>query len=157
MKVALWIIGKTADAYLETGIAVYAQRLKHYLPFSIEVVPDVRQGNKLHPEQLKEREAEAILDRLKKEDVLILLDERGQTFTSEAFAHFLEQRLNSSGKRLIFLIGGAYGVADTLYARANGQVALSAMTFSHQMVRLFFVEQLYRAMTILRNEPYHNN
>ncbi len=157
MKVALWMIGKTADAYLETGIAVYAQRLKHYLPFSIEVVPDVRQGSKLHPEQLKEREAEAVLDRLKKEDVLILLDERGQTFTSEAFARFLEQRLNTSGKRLIFLIGGAYGFADALYARANGQVALSAMTFSHQMVRLFFVEQLYRAMTILRNEPYHNN
>ncbi len=157
MKVALWMIGKTADAYLETGIAVYAQRLKHYLPFSIEVVPDVLQGSKLHPEQLKEREAEAVLDRLKKEDVLILLDERGQTFTSEAFARFLEQRLNTSGKRLIFLIGGAYGFADALYARANGQVALSAMTFSHQMVRLFFVEQLYRAMTILRNEPYHNN
>ncbi len=157
MKVTLWIIGKTTDAYLETGIAVYAQRLKHYLPFSIEVVPDVRQGSKLPPEQLKEREAEAVLDRLKKEDVLILLDERGQTFTSEAFARFLEQRLNTSGKRLIFLIGGAYGFADALYARANGQVALSAMTFSHQMVRLFFVEQLYRAMTILRNEPYHNN
>jgi 23S rRNA (pseudouridine1915-N3)-methyltransferase len=156
MKVELWAIGKTNERYLEEGMALYEKRLKHYLPFQWMVVPDIKGAGSLSAQQVKTKEGESILSKLKDDDLLILLDERGRSFSSEGFATYLDKKLQQSQRRLVFLIGGAYGFSDALYERANDQLSLSSMTFSHQMVRLFFMEQLYRAMTILRNEPYHN-
>ena len=129
----------------------------HYLPFQLEVLPDLKQSKNLKAEQFQEKEGALVLKKLQSDDFLILLDERGKSFTSVKFAQYLDQLLMGSGKRLIFLVGGAYGFSPEIYRRANAQLCLSAMTFSHQMVRLFFLEQLYRAMTILRGEPYHNS
>ncbi len=157
MKVELWMIGKTNKNYLQEGIREYEKRLRRYLPFSMEVIPDVKNAGKMSPAQLKEKEGQLILDRLKTEDLLILLDEKGKHFTSEDFAREMEKLLSQSHRRLIFLIGGAYGFSENVYQRAQKKLALSKMTFSHQMIRLFFLEQLYRAMTILKNEPYHNS
>ncbi|MFN7118270.1 MAG: 23S rRNA (pseudouridine(1915)-N(3))-methyltransferase RlmH [Saprospiraceae bacterium] len=156
MKIELWAIGKTNEKYLEEGITIYLKRLKHYINFEFSVIPDIKQAGNLNALQLKNKEGETILARLKNEDFLILLDEKGDVYTSEAFADYIQQKLQISYKRIIFLIGGAYGFSEDLYVRANSKLSLSKMTFSHQMVRLFFVEQLYRAMTILKNEPYHN-
>lgn len=157
MKVELWAIGKTNERYLEEGMALYEKRLKHYLPFQWTVLPDIKGAGNLSEQQLKAKEGESTLSKLKDDDLLILLDERGCSFSSEGFATYLDKKLQQSQRRLVFLIGGAYGFSDALYERANDQLSLSSMTFSHQMVRLFFLEQLYRAMTILRNEPYHNS
>ncbi len=152
MKVELWAIGKTNERYLEEGIALYEKRLKHYLPFEWVILPDVKAAGHL----LKAREGELVLSRIRAEDWLALLDEKGQLMGSEAFATHLDKKLQQPHRRLIFLIGGAYGFSPAVYQRANETLSLSPMTFSHQMVRLFFLEQLYRAMTILRHEPYHN-
>lgn len=157
MKVELWAIGKTNEKYLDTGIDIYLKRLKHYLPFQFNILPDIKNAGKLKALQLKEKEGEYILKNIKSEDFLILLDEKGKTFSSVQFAQFLEQKFALSKKRMIFVVGGAFGFSETVYRRADAKLSLSDMTFSHQMVRLFFVEQLYRAMTILRNEPYHNS
>ena len=156
MKTELWAIGKTSERYLEEGMELYSRRLGHYLRFGLEILPDVKKAGRLGPEQLKGKEGEAVLQRLKTGDYLVLLDESGKQYTSESFAGFLDHRMQLSHKRIIFLIGGAFGFSPELYARADGKLSLSQMTFSHQMVRLFFLEQLYRAMTILNNEPYHN-
>ncbi len=156
MKIELWTIGKTTETYLQVGIEIYLQRLKHYIPFEMIVLPEAKNAGKLSSDQLKIKEGDMILHRLREEELLILLDERGKSYTSEAFARFLEQKMQLAGKKMIFVIGGAWGFSPAVYARAHAQVSLSSMTFSHQMARLFFVEQLYRAMTILRNEPYHN-
>jgi 23S rRNA (pseudouridine1915-N3)-methyltransferase len=156
MKTELWQIGKTAFPYLDEGVRIYESRLQRYLPFQIETIPDVKNAQNLPPAQLKSREGELVLARLKNDDFLILLDERGKSFTSIEWAQFLEKELMGSHKRIVFLIGGAFGFSQEIYQRANAKVSLSSMTFSHQMIRLFFLEQLYRAMTILRNEPYHN-
>jgi len=156
MKVVFRVVGRTNAAYLQEGAAQFEKRLGHYLPFSYEVIPDIRKAGKLSPERLRQQEGEAILQRLDSADHLVLLDERGKAFTSEQFAQWLDQRLQLSARRLVFQIGGAYGFSPEVYQRAQAKMALSKMTFSHQMVRLFFLEQLYRAMTILRNEPYHN-
>lgn len=157
MKVYFWVIGKTNETYLSTGIDIYAGRLKHYLPFEMEVLPDVKKAKNLSGEQLKQREGDYLLERIKSDDLLILLDERGRQMESVAFAAYVDRQLQMPYRRLIFQVGGAYGFSDAVYQRANAKLALSKMTFSHQMVRLFFLEQLYRAMTILRNEPYHND
>ena len=156
MKVEVMYVGKTAEKYLRTGEEVYAKRLRHYLPIAFTTLPDVKNAGKLSAEQLKEREGETILSRLRNEDGLILLDEAGEQFGSVAFARWLDRQLQRPYRRLVFLVGGAYGFSPAVYARANGKLSLSAMTFSHQMVRLFLSEQLYRAMTILRGERYHN-
>ena len=156
MKMELWLVGKTNEEYLRTGMALFEKRIKRYLPFQVHIFPDLKNTRNLSPLLVKEKEGQQILGKLKKEDHLLLLDERGKTFTSVDFASFIERKMNYSAHRIIFLVGGAYGFSPELYQRANGQIALSAMTFSHQMVRLFFLEQLYRAMTILHNEPYHN-
>lgn len=156
MKTELWVIGKTNEPYLEQGIGLYRKRMKHYLPFKTEVLPDIRGGGRLGTEQLKIKEGEMVLHKLRPNDLLVLLDERGRQFTSEGFAEYLQRQLNGPHRRLVFLIGGAWGFSNALYQRANDRLALSQMTFSHQMIRLFFLEQLFRAMTILRNEPYHN-
>jgi 23S rRNA (pseudouridine1915-N3)-methyltransferase len=157
MKVELWAIGKTNERYLEEGIALYARRLEHYLKLEWRVLPDVKKAGKLPPAKLKEKEGELVFRQLAPGDFLILLDERGKTYSSEGFAAFLNHKLQLSYRRLVFLIGGAYGFPPAIYQRADSRLSLSKMTFSHQMVRLFLVEQLYRAMSILNNEPYHNS
>lgn len=156
MKVHVYYVGKTSEAYLREGEAIYAKRLKHYLPVTFEVLPDVKNAGKLQPTQLKEREGELILSRLKNDDGLILLDEGGKQFGSVEFSRWLDRQLQMPYKRLVFMVGGAFGFSPAVYARANGKLSLSKMTFSHQMIRVFFAEQLYRGMTILRGEKYHN-
>lgn len=155
MKVEVWAIGKTSEPYLDTGIGIFEKRLKNYLPFTWVLLPNARlkstDGN-----LLKQEEGKMVLAKLGPDDYLVLLDERGQQHSSVELARWIEQRLSAPGRRLVFLIGGAFGFSQEVYARANAQISLSRLTFSHQMVRLFFLEQLYRAMTILRNEPYHN-
>ena len=156
MKVELWFVGKTSFPYLQTGIEIYEKRLKHYIPFKIEVLADLKNTKNLQANQVKEKEGAMILKKLSPQDHLLLLDENGKQYDSVAFSNFLENKLQTSAKRLVFLVGGAYGFSDAVYQRANGKLSLSKMTFSHQMVRLFVVEQIYRGMTILRNEPYHH-
>lgn len=156
MKIEFWTIGKTNEAYLKEGMAIFEKRIKRYLKLETVLIADVKNAKNLKPQQVKQKEGEKILTKLKNGDFLILLDEKGKHFTSVKFAKFIEQQLHQSHHRIIFLVGGAYGFSDAVYKRANYKIALSEMTFSHQMVRLFFLEQFYRAMTILRNEPYHN-
>lgn len=156
MKTELWMIGKTAFPYLDEGIGIYTKRLERYLSFQTVTVPDVKNSGKLPPDILKRKEGETILKKVNPDDKLVLLDERGRSLTSVEFSGLMEQQLQSGSRRLIFLIGGAYGFSSEIYARADTKLSLSKMTFSHQMIRLFFVEQLFRAMTILKGEPYHN-
>lgn len=155
MKVELWAIGKTNEKYLEEGIAIFEKRLGKYLPFEWVVLPDAKLKS-TDGHLLKKEEAKLVLPKISPDDWLVLLDEQGQEFSSVEFAKWLEKRLGDSRRKMIFLIGGAFGFSPDVYARANESIALSKLTFSHQMVRLFCLEQLYRAMTILRNEPYHN-
>jgi 23S rRNA (pseudouridine1915-N3)-methyltransferase len=155
MKIELWAIGKTSEKYLENGMEIFEKRLKNYLPFSWTVWPDVKLKTG-DSSRLKLEEGKMLLQKLQPDDYLVLLDEKGQSFTSMELSRWLERRLGASNRRMVFLIGGAFGFSPDVYARAQEQIALSKLTFSHQMVRLFFLEQLYRAMTILRNEPYHN-
>ena len=152
----MYYVGKTSEAYLREGEAIYRKRLGHYLPIEFTVLPDVRRVGKLRPDQLREREGEMILSKLTNEDGLVLLDEGGRQFASVEFARWLERQLQQPYRRLVFVVGGAFGFSSAVYARANAKLSLSRMTFSHQMVRLFFTEQLYRGMTILRGEKYHN-
>lgn len=156
MKIVLLVVGKTTERYLIDAIAEYEKRLVHYIPFEMEVIADLKQTKNLSAEQIKEREGEMILKRLQPGDWVVLLDERGKEFTSMAFADFVEKRTHTVSKRMVFVIGGAYGFSSGVYAQAAEKISLSRMTFSHQMIRLLFVEQVYRAMTILNNEPYHH-
>ncbi len=156
MKIELWMIGKTNFDYLSEGITLYEKRLKHYLNFELVILPDVKIGKKESIAQIKIKEGEALLSKCSDSDYLILLDDKGKQYTSEAFALQMERYLQMSVKKVVFIIGGAYGFSEEVYQRANAKISLSTMTFSHQMVRLIFVEQLYRAMTILKNEPYHH-
>lgn len=155
MKVELWATGKTDEKYLETGIAIFEKRLSHYLPFTLLILPDPKTKRK-EPATIREEEGKTVLAKLSQDDYLVLLDERGVEFTSPGFASWMEKRLAGGRKKMVFLIGGPFGFSPEVYARADEKIALSKLTFSHQMVRLFFAEQLYRAMTILKNEPYHN-
>ena len=155
MKITLLVIGKTADARLVSLIEDYRQRLTHYVPFEFVVIPDIKNAKALSQEQLKLAEGEAILSRLTPVMEVLLLDEHGREFRSIEFADFLQKEM-SSGKDLVLVIGGAYGFSEPVYARANGKISLSQMTFSHQMIRIMAIEQIYRAMTILRGEPYHH-
>ncbi len=156
MTIKLLVIGKTDDSRLQDLIDTYVKRLGHYNKFELEIIPDLKKTRNLEVEQQKTREGKLILEKVNTSDFLVLLDENGKQFTSEGFSEYIQKRLNSGMKQLIFVIGGPYGFSEEVYARANGKVALSKMTFSHQMVRLFFTEQLYRAFTILKNEPYHH-
>lgn len=155
MKTELWAVGKTAEQYLETGIGIFENRLQRYLPFSLVILPDAKLKT-TDGQLLKQAEGRVILSKLQPDDYVVLLDERGRQFTSVELARWMERRMVSSPRRLIFLIGGAFGFSEAVYERAQEEISLSKMTFSHQMIRLFFTEQLYRAMTILKNEPYHN-
>ena len=155
MKITLIVVGKTADERLQSLISDYQQRLKHYVPFELVVIPDIKNAKSLSQDQLKTAEGEAILSRLTPAMDVLLLDEHGREFRSIEYADFLQKKM-ASGKDLALIIGGAYGFSEAVYQRANGKISLSQMTFSHQMIRLMAIEQLYRAMTILRNEPYHH-
>lgn len=156
MKITLLLIGKTEDDYITKGFATYEQRLKHYISFETIVIPALKNTKALSIEQQKQKEGELVFKQIQTSDKLILLDENGKEYTSVAFSGFIQQQMNSGIKNVVFVVGGPYGFSDEIYKRANGKISLSKMTFSHQMVRLFFVEQLYRAMTILKNEPYHH-
>ena len=156
MKIELWSIGKTKDSYLKEGIKIYQKRLSHYVPFEIREFDDVKNASKLEISKLKKDEADMILKKLPADYSLILLDEKGKQHTSLSFASFLEDHMNYQRKSIIFLIGGAFGFDQKLYDKADLKISLSNLTFSHQMVRLFFIEQLYRAFTIINNEKYHN-
>lgn len=155
MKITLLVVGKTTDTHIETLIQEYQKRLTHYLTFALQVIPELKNTKALTSEQQKQAEGEMILKAVTSSADLILLDEHGKEFRSIEFAEYVQKRM-SSGRDVVFVVGGPYGFSEAVYQRANGKISLSKMTFSHQMVRLFFVEQLYRAMTILKGEPYHH-
>lgn len=156
MKFTLLVVGKTVEKHYITAIADYTERTRHYISFDMEVIPELKNTKSLSMEQQKEKEAELILKALQPGDVVVLLDEHGKEFRSVEFAAWVERKMHTVNKRLVFIIGGPYGFADTVYKVAQEKISLSKMTFSHQMIRLIFVEQLYRAMTILNNGPYHH-
>lgn len=156
MKICLLVIGKTDEAYLQQGIELFLKRIPHYISFEMKVIPDLKNSKNLSELQQKEKEGELILLHKGQSDELLLLDESGPEFSSVEFARFLEKKMISGVKRLVLVIGGPYGFSDRVYAQSNGKISLSRMTFSHQMVRLIVVEQLYRALTILKGEPYHH-
>lgn len=157
MKIEFRSIGKTSFAYLTEGVSIYEKRLKHYISYQSVIIPDIKNAKNLKPRQLKEKEGIALLNKIESGDFVIILDEKGKSYTSEKFAAFLEKQMLMSHKKVIFIVGGAFGFSEAVYARANSKLALSDMTFSHQMIRLFFTEQLYRACTIIKGEPYHNS
>jgi len=156
VTIKLIAIGKTDQKSLQALIEDYQKRLSFYIKFELEIIPDIKNVKNLSEQQQKEKEGELILAKLAATDQLMLLDENGKSFSSVAFANELQKKMNAGIKTLVFVIGGPYGFSEEVYKKANGKISLSAMTFSHQMVRLFFIEQLYRGFTILRNEPYHH-
>lgn len=157
MKITLLLVGKTRSDYIEEGISLYLSRLTHYIPFEIKVLPDVRLPRGADSERQKTVEGENFLKEFTGRDTVILLDERGKEYTSREFSVFIDRMMSTVRDRLIFVVGGPYGFSQAVYDRADGKISLSRMTFSHEMIRLFFVEQIYRAMTILRGEPYHHD
>lgn len=156
MNIKLVAIGKTDHKALQNLIDDYQKRLSFYIKFDLEIIPDIKNVKNLSESQQKDKEGELILAKLAPTDQLILLDENGKTFSSVGLSEELQKKMNSGVKTLVFVIGGPYGFSETVYAKAHGKISLSLMTFSHQMVRLFFIEQLYRGFTILKNEPYHH-
>jgi len=157
MKLSLFFTGKTSFKYVETGIAEYEKRIKRYIDFEIKIIKDFKASKSMPAKTVKIKEGEQILKHLNKTDFLILLDEKGKMFTSREFAKFIDNKIFTGTKHLVFLIGGAYGFSDEIYNRANAKLSLSKMTFSHQPIRVLFAEQLYRAFTIIKGEPYHND
>ena len=156
MKIQLIVIGKTNQHFVQEGMDEFCRRLVHYFPFELEIIPDIKNTKHLPVEQQKEREGELILQSFQAGDFIVLLDERGKEFTSAKFAEYIEKKTHTGSKRLVFVVGGAYGFSPAVYEAAHEKIALSKMTFPHQLIRLIFIEQLYRAMTILHNEPYHH-
>jgi 23S rRNA (pseudouridine1915-N3)-methyltransferase len=156
MTIKLITIGKTDNKNLQSLLDDYIKRLSFYIKFSIDIIPDIKNVKNLSEDQQKQKEGELILSKLNGTDVLILLDENGKQFDSVNFSEYLQKHMNSGIKQLVFVIGGPYGFSEEVYNKANGKLSLSKMTFSHQMIRLFFIEQLYRGFTILKNEPYHH-
>jgi 23S rRNA (pseudouridine1915-N3)-methyltransferase len=156
MNIRLLAIGKTDNKSLQSLIDEYTKRLSFYIKFDLEVIPDIKNVKNLSEAQQKEKEGELILSKISATDQLILLDENGSTYSSVAFSDYLQKKMNAGIKTLVFVIGGPYGFSEEVYKKAQGKVSLSEMTFSHQMVRLFVIEQLYRGFTILKNEPYHH-
>ena len=155
MKITLLTVGKTDRDWVRQGLDVYTSRLKHYIPFVITEIPELKNVSALSKDQIKAKEAELILKNVKPTDDVILLDERGKEYSSMEFAKVLQDKISYIGKDIVFVIGGAYGFSDDVYRRADSKISLSRMTFSHQMVRTIFAEQIYRAFTIMRGEPYH--
>lgn len=156
MNIKLIAVGKTDNRALQQLISTYEKRLSYYINFELQLLPDIKNSKSLSEEQQKIKEGELILSYVEPSHHLILLDERGKEYTSIAFADELQKKMNTGIKQLTFVIGGPYGFSQAVYQRSNSKLSLSKLTFSHQMIRLFFVEQLYRAFTILRNEPYHH-
>ena len=156
MKIKLILVGKTNAKYLVEGEKEYEKRLKHYTKFEEIIIPDVKHLGKLSESELKKKEGQLILAKLENSDHVILLDDKGKSYSSIELANFLQQKMNSSLKSLVFIVGGAFGFSDQVYIRANSKLSLSKMTFSHQMVRLIFKEQLFRGFSILRGEKYHH-
>ncbi len=156
MKIKLLAIGKTDNKHLIQLIDEYQNRLKHYIKFTLEIIPDIKNVKNLSEQQQKEKEGDLILSKLQPTDQLVLLDDKGKHYTSIEFSQYLQKKMNSGLKQLVIVIGGPYGFSETIYKKANGKISLSKMTFSHQMIRLFIVEQIYRGFTILKNEPYHH-
>lgn len=156
MNIKLIVVSKTDVPYIQTGIDEYKTRLSHYCDFETVIIPALKGGGKAFPEKIKEKEGELILKQLAKVDCTVLLDEHGKEYTSVAFSECLQKQMNAGIRTLAFVVGGAYGFSPAVYAAAQHKISLSQMTFNHQMVRLFFLEQLYRAFTILRHEKYHN-
>jgi 23S rRNA (pseudouridine1915-N3)-methyltransferase len=157
MKITLLLIGKTDSAYIREGILEYEKRLKHYINFNIEVIPELKKNKNLTVELQKKREGELILAKSVSGKELHLFDERGKTFSSREFASFLQKKMASGLKELVFVIGGPYGFSKEVFKQSNSKISLSKLTFSHQMVRILCVEQIYRAFTILKGEPYHHD
>lgn len=156
MTITLLMIGKTADAYIDEGFSKFIERLKHYAKVNIRIIPDMKERKNLSSDQVMEKEADLILSHLPGGAVSVLLDEHGKAYRSVEFAAFLQKIMNSGSRELVFVVGGAYGVAARVKQQVHHQLSLSKMTFTHQFIRLMLAEQLYRAMTILKNEPYHN-
>lgn len=156
MKIKLICVGKTVNSYLKEGEAEYLKRLKHYTPVEKIEIPELKNAKKLSKDQIKNQEGQLILNQIKPGETIILLDERGKHHSSMEFSKYLQKKFNSGGKGIAFIIGGAYGFSDEIYNKATDKISLSKMTFSHQMVRLFFLEQIYRGFTILKGEPYHH-
>jgi 23S rRNA (pseudouridine1915-N3)-methyltransferase len=156
MNITLLMIGNTSDAFVKSGCDLFFSRLKHYIKVKEIVIPDLKDRKHLNAEQIKDKEAMLILEKAASANYIVLLDERGKEFSSIEFAGFLQKNMNSGIRELMFIIGGAFGVAETVKQKADITFSLSRMTFTHQLIRLLFAEQLYRAMTILKNEPYHN-
>ena len=157
MKIILLAIGKTNAKYLQEGIEQYIKRLSHYIPFEFKILPDVKTTKGLTQEKQKEMEGQMFLNCIQSGDVVVLLDEKGKEMTSREFSVYLDKKMVTVAKNLIFVIGGPYGFSQEMYNRANEKLSLSKMTFSHEMIRMFFIEQIYRAMTILKGEPYHHD
>lgn len=157
MKITLLAIGKTNAKYLQEGIEQYIKRLSHYIPFEFKILPDVKTTKGLTQEKQKEMEGQMFLNCIQSGDVVVLLDEKGKEMTSREFSVYLDKKMVTVAKNLIFVIGGPYGFSQEMYNRANEKLSLSKMTFSHEMIRLFFIEQIYRAITILKGEPYHHD
>ena len=156
MKITLLTVGKTDKDWVRQGMEIYVSRLKHYIPFAVVEIPELKNVFALTKDQIKTREGELILKNIKPTDDLILLDERGKEYTSVELAKVIQDKISYVGKDMVYVIGGAYGFSDAVYQRANSKISLSRMTFSHQMVRAIFVEQIYRAFTIIKGEPYHH-
>ncbi|HVA98807.1 MAG TPA: 23S rRNA (pseudouridine(1915)-N(3))-methyltransferase RlmH [Bacteroidia bacterium] len=156
MKITFTVIGKTTDDYIKTGFQLYEKRLNHYVNFELKIIPELKNNKNLSTVEQKKSEGNLLLKELKPTDLLILLDENGKTYNSIEFSDYVQHIMNKGIKNVVFAIGGPYGFSDEIYKRANDKIALSRMTFSHQLVRLIFAEQLYRAMTILKKEPYHH-
>lgn len=156
MKVKLVCIGKTDKEYIIEGVNEYEKRLKHYISFESVLLPDIKNSKNLTEIQQKEKEGEVLLSQIKESDYVIILDEKGKEYSSVEFSKMIEKQMVAGLKTLVFIVGGPYGFSKQMYDRANAKISLSQMTFSHQMVRLIFTEQLYRAMTILKGEPYHH-
>ncbi|MBG26392.1 MULTISPECIES: 23S rRNA (pseudouridine(1915)-N(3))-methyltransferase RlmH [Croceibacter] len=156
MNIQLYAIGKTDQKLIEELTDIYTKRVSHYINFDFTIIPDIKNTKNLSIEQQKNEEGKLIMKQLETSDFVILLDENGKEFSSVNFSAYLQKRMNTGLKRLVFIIGGPYGFSTEVYSRANSKLSLSKMTFSHQMIRVFFIEQLYRAFTILRNEPYHH-
>lgn len=156
MKINLLTVGKTTDQQMIKLQDEYQNRLKFYIPFESTVIPELKNTKKLSVAEQKEKEADLILKQIENSDDVILLDDKGKQYTSIGFSEFLQKKMNTGNKRTVFVVGGPYGFSQRIYDRANGLLSLSTMTFSHQMVRLIFLEQLYRAMTIIKGEPYHH-
>lgn len=157
MEITLLTVGKTSTGYIQTGIDEYCKRLRRYVPFNIKCLPDIKNTRSLSEPQQKAAEGNLILNELSSSDLAVLLDERGEMPTSRGFSEFLQKGMASGRKRMVFVVGGPYGFSPEVYARADAKLSFSRMTFSHEMIRLFFTEQVYRAMTILKGEPYHHD